>query len=145
LIISLIFIIIGADFTIKYLKETAQVLNVGVELVSIILLAVGTSLPELVSTVILIRKGSSEQDMLLGNIIGSNIFNSLMILGISMLSSYLGGYLVINLDSNILEISWMFLLLSTIILILLYLDKEIYYVDGIILVLMYLLFLSMII
>lgn len=144
LIVSIGLIIIGAEYTIKYLKESAIVLNIGVDIISVILLAIGTSLPELVSSIILIRKGSSSQEMLLGNIIGSNIFNALMILGVSMLSSFAGGFNVIELTSNILDISLIFLLVSTIILILMYLDKEIYYVDGIILVLSYILFLSMI-
>ena len=44
------------------------------------IIAFGTSLPELVTTVVSSKKG--EQDLLLGNIIGSNIFNACMVLGI---------------------------------------------------------------
>ena len=50
-------------------------------LIGLTICAVGTSLPELVTSITAARKG--ENDMAMGNVIGSNIFNVLMILGIS--------------------------------------------------------------
>lgn len=52
-------------------------------LIQIVLLAIGTSLPELVTSAVAARKG--ETGMAIGNVIGSNIFNLLFILGIAAL------------------------------------------------------------
>ncbi len=143
--LSLIGIVITSDFTINYLKQTAQILNVGVDIISILALAVGTSIPELVSSIILIRKNPDNIEIAVGNIIGSNIFNSLMILGVGMLSSYMAGYENIDIKSSIIDVSWWFLIVSTFALILIYLDKEIYKEDGMILLILYIVFLTMII
>ncbi|MEM0383002.1 MAG: hypothetical protein QXD88_01860 [Candidatus Anstonellales archaeon] len=143
LVISLLILAFSADQTIIYLKETAKVIGVGLDLISLLALAIGTSLPELVTTILLARKGEN-QDILLGNIIGSNIFNTLMILGSSMITSYIVGIHSLSIQSDILETSWIFLIISTIALLLMYLDKEVYREDGVILVLMYLIFLGMV-
>ena len=58
----------------------AEALGMSERLVSLTVIAFGTSLPELVTTVIAARKG--EQDLAVGNIIGSNVFNICVVLGI---------------------------------------------------------------
>lgn len=143
LIVSLIVLAISADHTIKYLKATAEVLDIGLDLISLIALAVGTSLPELITTVILARRGEG-QDMMIGNIIGSNIFNTLMILGLSMIAYNFGNIGHISITSDAMQITWLFLIISTFILILLYLDREVYREDGVILVLLYMIFLVLV-
>ena len=50
------------------------------QIIALTIIAVGTSLPELVTTIVSAKKG--EQDLLIGNIIGSNIFNICVVLGI---------------------------------------------------------------
>ncbi|MCS7122508.1 MAG: hypothetical protein NZ908_00945 [Candidatus Micrarchaeota archaeon] len=142
-VISLLVLAVSADYTIKYLKASAEVLNIGLDLISLIALAVGTSLPELITTIIIAKRGEG-QDMMIGNIIGSNIFNTLMILGLSMIAYDIGNPNYISINSSATEISWLFLILSTVILILLYLDREVYREDGVILVLMYMIFLALV-
>ena len=61
--------------------ETARLLGVPELVIGLTVLAVGTSLPELASAVISARRG--EHDMVLGNIIGSNLFNTLAVVGLA--------------------------------------------------------------
>ena len=61
-------------------SSTAQNFKVSKMLIGLTIIAFGTSLPELVTTIVSSKKG--EQDLLVGNIIGSNIFNICVVLGI---------------------------------------------------------------
>lgn len=80
LLAGLLFIIVGSNAVVKNAKEIAEILGVSERIISLTIIAFGTSLPELVTTIISSKKG--EQDLLLGNIIGSNIFNICIVLGI---------------------------------------------------------------
>lgn len=70
--------------------------NIAENLVGLTIVAVGTSLPELVTTIIASKKG--ENDLALGNIIGSNLFNIILVLGVSGLISpfTIDNYMVVN-------------------------------------------------
>ena len=81
IIIGLIGIIIGGDKVVDSASEIAIQLGMSQHLVGLTIIAVGTSLPELVTSIVAGIKG--EEDMALGNVVGSNIFNLLLILGIS--------------------------------------------------------------
>ena len=78
--IGLAGIIIGSDFVVDNATNIAKTLGISERVISLTIIAFGTSLPELVTTIISSKKG--EQDLLLGNIIGSNIFNICVVLGI---------------------------------------------------------------
>ena len=85
---SIIFVILGAiglkiggDFTVDNAVIIAEHFNVSEQIISLTILAIGTSLPELVTSVTAAIKGNS--DIAIGNIIGSNIFNMLLIIGVS--------------------------------------------------------------
>lgn len=73
-------IIFGSDLVVDNASSIAKTLGVSERVISLTIIAFGTSLPELVTTIVSSRKG--EQDLLLGNIIGSNIFNICVVLGI---------------------------------------------------------------
>ena len=73
-------IIVGSDFVVDNATALAKALGISERVISLTIIAFGTSLPELVTTIISSKKG--EQDLLLGNIIGSNIFNICVVLGI---------------------------------------------------------------
>ena len=73
-------IIWGSDLVVDNASSIAKTLGVSERVISLTIIAFGTSLPELVTTIVSSRKG--EQDLLLGNIIGSNIFNICVVLGI---------------------------------------------------------------
>lgn len=78
--IGLAGIIIGSDFVVDNASSIAKTLGISERVISLTIIAFGTSLPELVTTIVSSKK--KEQDILLGNIIGSNIFNICVVLGI---------------------------------------------------------------
>ncbi len=78
--IGLAGIIIGSDLVVKHASNIAEAFGISERVISLTIIALGTSLPELVTTIVASSKG--EQDLLLGNIIGSNIFNICVVLGI---------------------------------------------------------------
>ena len=78
---GLVGIIVGGEVVVNSAKEIALAWGMSEKLVGLTIVAVGTSLPELVTSVIAATKGKS--DMALGNVIGSCIFNIFFILGIS--------------------------------------------------------------
>ena len=77
---GLIALILGSHMVVNYATKIAKSLNISERLISLTIIAFGTSLPELVTTITSSVK--KEQDILLGNIIGSNIFNICIVLGI---------------------------------------------------------------
>ena len=81
LIIGVAGIIIGGQLVVDSATFIATSLGMSEKLVGLTIVAVGTSLPELVTSVVAAVKG--EEDIALGNILGSNIFNILLIIGLS--------------------------------------------------------------
>ncbi len=81
LILGLVCIAVGAEFLVKGAQVSAGLIGVPESIIALSIIAFGTSLPELSTSIIAARKGQSE--MVIGNIIGSNVFNILMILGIA--------------------------------------------------------------
>ncbi len=85
IVLGLVAVVFGGDLVVKQSSAIAYSFGVSETLVGLTIVAMGTSLPELVTSVIACKKGNS--DMALGNVIGSNIFNIIFILGISSLIS----------------------------------------------------------
>ena len=77
-IIALVF---GSNMTVNSAVEIAHALNVSDRIIGLTVVAVGTSLPELVTCIVAATKGQS--GIAIGNIVGSNIFNILFVLGIA--------------------------------------------------------------
>ena len=80
-IIGLTAIIWGGDLVVNSASVIAQQLGMSENLVGLTVVAIGTSLPELVTSLVATKKG--EVDIAIGNVVGSNIFNMLLILGVS--------------------------------------------------------------
>lgn len=80
-ILGLAGVIIGGQMVVKSATFIAKVAGMSDTLIGLTVVAFGTSLPELVTSVIAARKG--ENEIAMGNVIGSNIFNILFILGVS--------------------------------------------------------------
>lgn len=78
---GLVGVVLGANWLVEGASNIARVLGVSEAVIGLTIVAVGTSLPELVTSVMAARKGHGE--IALGNVIGSNIFNVLGILGIT--------------------------------------------------------------
>ena len=81
-------IAIGGDWVVDSASTLAMKFGMSETLVGLTIVAVGTSLPELVTSIVAARKG--EVDMALGNAIGSNVFNILLVLGIASVISPIG-------------------------------------------------------
>jgi len=86
-IIGIIALIIGSDLVVDNAIVIASKLGVSERIISLTIVAIGTSLPELVTSITAALK--KEQDIAIGNIVGSNIFNICIVLGIPV--SLLGG------------------------------------------------------
>ena len=87
--IGVIVLYIGAILTVDNAVVIATELGLSEKVIGLTVIAIGTSLPELITSIIAIRKGHS--DIGIGNIIGSNIYNILMIMGVG---AALGGVLI---------------------------------------------------
>ena len=87
--IGIIVLYIGAILTVDNAVIIATEFGLSEKIIGLTVIAVGTSLPELITSIIAIRKGHT--DIGIGNIIGSNIYNILMIMGVG---AALGGVLI---------------------------------------------------
>ena len=134
---DLVFILIGCIglfYGSEWFVGSAQILalNLGVEerIVGLTVVAFGTSLPELATAAVASYKGQT--DLALGNLMGSNIFNILSILGITSVIQNIHVHIdIINQD-----IIWM-LLITLMILPLMIMRREVGRVDGLILLMVY--------
>lgn len=74
-------VIFGGDLVVDNAVAIAQALNWSETFIGLTIIAIGTSLPELVTSIVAAKKG--ESGLALGNVIGSNLFNIMLVLGIS--------------------------------------------------------------
>ncbi len=81
IIIGLALIIAGGQFVVNSAKYIAAAFGMSETLIGLTVVAFGTSLPELVTSIVASKKG--ENELAVGNVVGSNIFNMMFILGIS--------------------------------------------------------------
>lgn len=86
-VFGLVGIVYGSDLVVKGASEIAATFGVSQRIISLTIVALGTSLPELVTSVIATRKG--EYDIAIGNIVGSDIFNIGIVAGLPV--ALLGG------------------------------------------------------
>ena len=87
--IGIVLLYVGAILTVDNAVILAQEFGLSEKIIGLTVIAIGTSLPELITSIIAIRKGHAEIGI--GNIIGSNIYNILMIMGVG---AALGGVIV---------------------------------------------------
>lgn len=127
----------GSEWFISGAQVLASGLGVSQRIIGLTVLALGTSLPELVTSVIAARKGQT--DLALGNLFGSNIFNILSILGVTSMVHGLGVNSMI-IDSDMI---WMLALTLGILPLMLF-RRRLGTVSGIILLTFYCLYIFMI-
>lgn len=84
-VLGLVMVVLGSDFTVSGATKIAEVMGLEERIIGLTVVAFGTSLPELVTCIQAARK--QKVDIAIGNIIGSNIFNILFVVGISALVS----------------------------------------------------------
>ena len=141
---SILFLILGAaaiafggDLTVDTASRIAIELGMSQTLVGLTIVSIGTSLPELVTSVVAARK--NEVDMAVGNAVGSNIFNILMVLGISSAISP-----VALIRENLIDIV-LLMVFSVMVWIFAGTRKKIERKEGIIMVVVYLVYCAYII
>lgn len=81
IVVGLAGIIAGGELVVRSATAIAQKFGLSQNLIGLTIVAMGTSLPELVTSIVASRKG--QNDLALGNVVGSNIFNILLVLGVS--------------------------------------------------------------
>lgn len=137
ILISVIIVIIGANFFIKQAVYFSERLGIPTVIVGVTVIALGTSLPELSVSISAAKKGFG--NMSVGNIIGSNVSNILLILGISSLIT------PVMIGTTTLSISTPFLVvLSVLLLLFMNTDEKLKKYEGIILLIAYLAFIVII-
>ena len=136
-LVSMVFIFIGAKYTIESVIELSSILNIGKEIIAITAVALGTSLPELVVSIQAAKKGRAE--MAVGNILGSNIFNSYAVMAIPAFV----GTLVI--PETILTFALPVMLIATLLYYFITQDRQITKWEGALLILFYILFVGKVI
>ncbi len=86
--VGLVVVVVAAQVVLVSAESLAATLGVGTGLVGLAVIAVGTSLPELVTAITAVRRG--EDELVLGNVLGSNLANSLLIAGMATLAGAAG-------------------------------------------------------
>ena len=93
----------GGDFIVDHSTNIANYFNISEKIISLTIIAIGTSLPELVTSVVAAVKGNS--DISVGNIIGSNIFNMTFIIGVASMIKPITYNIAYNMDLVVLIIA----------------------------------------
>lgn len=78
--VSIVLIICSSDLIVESARSIAHNLNISEKIITMVAIVIGTSLPEMVTTITSAKKG--EFDMAIGNIVGTNIFNICIVLGL---------------------------------------------------------------
>lgn len=137
-IIGIFMIVVGSNFVVDSASLIAEELGVSAKLISLTIVALGTSLPELVTSVTATRKG--EYDIAIGNVVGSNIFNIGMVIGLPI--AIFGG--IDHISFNYIDLIVM--LISAILLFIFsYNDYKITKKEGIIFLILFILYYSYVI
>ena len=83
IIVGFVLLFVGGEMTVRYSVEFASGIGIPSDVIGLVVVAFGTSLPELVTSIMAAWR--KESDLALGNILGSNVFNSLIVLPVSAL------------------------------------------------------------
>lgn len=110
LLIGLVLLIISSRLLVWGAVHIAQLLGISDLVIGLTVVAIGTSLPELASALAAIRK--NEHDLAIGNVIGSNVFNTLAVVGLA------GAIHPISLEPLVLSRDWVVMLVLTLLLLL---------------------------
>ena len=128
-------IVLGSNYVVDSASYIAEMLGVSQRMIGLTIIAMGTSLPELVTSVIATKKG--EYDIAIGNVVGSNIFNFGVVIGLPVL---LFGSIP-NITYNLVDLMMM-LASAALLFIFSYNDYKIKKNEGIIFIIMFVLYYS---
>ena len=110
LITGLLALIFGSRYAVIYAENIAILLNISELIIGLTIIAIGTSLPELAATISALLK--KKTDMVVGNVIGSNVLN------ITLVVPIIGFFSMVQLESLLLERDYLIMIVATIIFIL---------------------------
>lgn len=134
IIASLIFIFLASKYIVEAMLHIGESINIPAPVIAGSVLALGTSLPEIAIAIRLAKKGKF--NMLIGNIMGSNIFNVLLIVG----ATGVFGGLIIGVETIYVTIP--FLVATTFLFWVVCHDRKIIRTEGLIMLVIYILFLA---
>ena len=123
---------LGATYTILAIQKISEAAQISSGIIALSLVALGTSLPEVVVSVTAARKGKAE--MAIGNILGSNLFNTYAVMGIP---SFFGP---LDIPQSILEFSLPFMVAVTVLLGFICFSQKVSRYEGSLLILFYVFF-----
>lgn len=123
----------SAKYTVESIIKISQIINIGTEIITASAVALGTSLPEIISSAVAARKGKIE--IAVGTLLGSNIFNAFAIMGISGLVGTL------TIPANMTGYGIYMLVLATLLYFFITLDREVTKWEGWMLIIFYGIFL----
>ena len=139
--VGLVGLIAGANISIIFAENTAALLGISELIIGLTIMALGTSLPELAATIAALRKGRHQ--MVVGNIIGSNVLNLVFVLPI------IGFFGTIQINQTVLQRDFYILLVLSIVFIFLAFAltklrfvKSLYMTSGILLISSYIFYIS---
>lgn len=131
LLISPVLIYFGAKFTVDAVIDLSEYFKIGKEVIALSAVALGTSLPEVMVSIAAARKGKS--DMIVGNVVGSNIFNTFVVMGIPRLFGEIS-------IKGVADFSLPFSVAATVLFVIITVDKKIPKWEGAFLLLFYVYF-----
>lgn len=134
-IASLVLLIFSADRFTKTSEKIGLILGIPSFIVGVTIVALGTSLPELLTSLIAVFKTSEGVDttqIVLGNVFGSNIANILLIVGISAIAAK-----KLEVKRSLIELDIPLLVLTTGVIVLMLLDGQVTWIEGVLLLIGY--------
>lgn len=137
-IFGIVCIILGSNVVVDSASKIASLMGISQKMIALTVVAFGTSLPELVTSIVSTRKG--EHEILVGNIVGSNIFNIGIVLGVPV--ALFGGIQAVGFSI----IDLIVMIVSAILLfVFAYRDHEIHRHEGIIMLVLFVIYYSYVI
>jgi len=136
----------GAHFTIISVEYMSDYIGISNEVIALTGVALGTSLPEIVVSVTAVQKGKS--DIAIGNVLGSNIFNTFIVMGIPGLVSYFQGSVrgesLLTIPQSVTDLSLPLMVAVTILFCFMFVESRINRSEGWMLILLYVFFIYLI-
>ncbi|MFB6135236.1 MAG: calcium/sodium antiporter [Halobacteriaceae archaeon] len=133
-LLALALVFVAADRLVAAILSLATGLGVGTELVAITAVAVGTSLPEAAVSVVAVRRG--DVDVAVGNVLGSNVFNTFAVMGVSSFVA------PVAVPASVLSYALPAMVVATLLYYFVVQDREITRWEGATLLLLYVTFLA---
>ena len=137
-LLGLVAIVLGSNFVVDNASKLAASIGISEKMIALTVIALGTSLPELVTSVTATKKG--EYDIAIGNVVGSNIFNLGMVIGIPI--SIFGG--ISKITFNYIDLIVM-IGSALLLFIFLFKDRKITRKEGIVFLLVFVIYYSYVI